>query len=104
MLVHTACGLHRFPQFAVFSGLFLRLGPALTAALCSRYFWEGLAEAGFLVYLIVFFELALLVQVGFLTPFDTSAFLKSGFFGKKDIAQLSDDLRNQRIANRFPPK
>ena len=57
-----------------------------------------------MVYLIIFFELALLVQIGFLTPFDTSYLLRSGFFGKKDISQLSEDLRNQRIANRFPPK
>ena len=104
MLVHSACGMHRFPHIAVFGGLTLRMFPALFAGFCSRYFWEGLAEAGFLVYLIVFFELALLVQIGFLTPFDTRYLLKSGFFGKKDISQLSDDLRNQRIANRFPPK
>lgn len=58
------------PLTGVIAGMGARMGPALFGAASAASVEGGLVEVGFLEYLILFFETALFLQIGFLTPME----------------------------------
>ncbi|MHC4400417.1 MAG: hypothetical protein ACYTG0_12140 [Planctomycetota bacterium] len=83
-LALVACRLFRGPQGALYGflvGMFLRMGVPLVVALLLQFQAQALAEAGLLLYLVVFYPVTLGLETALSLPTDDAASLGSDTSG-----------------------